>query len=202
MVFILQVVHAQDRITKRSGESIQAKVLEVAQTEIRYKRFESPEGPTYVIAKNEVLLIEYADGTNGAFKLEEPEAAAPPRPTKPQPAKVDQDPSDTSTPVMQLYQQGAADAYLYYDDYKSAGTGVLVVSLVSPLLGLVPAIGASGTPPQLKNMDTPNQQMLKEPDYVKGYQKTARKIKSGKVWKNWGIAFGVNLLAVIILVQQ
>ena len=27
----------------------------------------------------------------------------------------------------------------------------------------------------------------------------AKKIKQGRVWKNWGIAFGVNLIAALIL---
>jgi hypothetical protein len=40
---------------------------------------------------------------------------------------------------------------------------------------------------------------MKKFDYNNGYSQRSRKIKQGKVWTNWGIAFGVNIIAVLIL---
>ena len=51
----------------KSGDDIKAKVLEVTQTEIKYKKFESMEGATYTINKSEVLMIRYQDGTKDVF---------------------------------------------------------------------------------------------------------------------------------------
>jgi len=34
---------------------------------------------------------------------------------------------------------------------------------------------------------------MKNPDYYKGYTKKAKRIKQGKVWKNWGVGSGVNI---------
>jgi hypothetical protein len=43
---------------------------------------------------------------------------------------------------------------------------------------------------------------MSNPDYYRGYTQKAKKIKQGKVWKNWGAAFGVNLLVVLMLSGQ
>lgn len=53
---------SQDKIYKTDGSEIQAKILEVAQTEIKYKKFTNQEGPTYTINKSDVLMIIYANG--------------------------------------------------------------------------------------------------------------------------------------------
>jgi hypothetical protein len=46
----------------KNGDKINAKVLEVGTTEIKYKKSQNPEGPTYVNYKNDVALIEYKNG--------------------------------------------------------------------------------------------------------------------------------------------
>lgn len=58
---------AQDIITTKEGKEIQAKVLEINPTEIRYLDFENPEGPTYVLNKSDVVLIRYQNGKNEVF---------------------------------------------------------------------------------------------------------------------------------------
>ena len=54
---------AQDIVIKTNGDKIKAKVLEVTQTEIKYKRFESLSGPTYTVSISEIESIKYKDGT-------------------------------------------------------------------------------------------------------------------------------------------
>ena len=105
-----------------------------------------------------------------------------------------------SWPPGQKYAlKGSKDAEKYYDDYSSAGTGTLVVALISPALGLIPAIATSSTTPKDKNLSYPNARLMENPDYRNGYIKKAKRMKQGRVWTNWGIAFGVNLIAVILL---
>ena len=58
---------AQDVLTKKNGEDILAKVLEVTTTEIKYKKSDNPNGPTFTILKSEVLLIRYENGTKDVF---------------------------------------------------------------------------------------------------------------------------------------
>jgi hypothetical protein len=56
-------VAAQDLIVLRDGNMIEAKVIEISPTEIRYKRSDNLEGPTIVIPADRVLSIKYKNGT-------------------------------------------------------------------------------------------------------------------------------------------
>ena len=58
---------AQDVITKKNGEDIKAKVLEVGTSEVRYKLFEEPNGATYSLKKTDILLITYETGRKEVF---------------------------------------------------------------------------------------------------------------------------------------
>lgn len=185
-IFTLTVCFSQDLITKKSGEDIQAKVLEVTTSEIKYKKSDNLNGPIFSILKSEVLLVRYENGTKDMFVEENWEETISP----------------VSLSIEDSYNQGRLDASKYYDGYKGAGTGTLVVSLISPLVGMVPAIACSSTQPKDINLNYPNSEMMKNFDYYNGYTQKSRKIKQGKVWKNWGIAFGVNLVAVIFLTSQ
>ena len=101
-----------------------------------------------------------------------------------------------------FYLKGESDALRYYDYYNVAGTGTLVISLISPLLGLIPAIASSSTIPKDKRLNCPNFELFKNIDYQNGYRQKAKKIKQGRVWTNWGIAFGVNVIAVAFLLSS
>ena len=54
---------AQDVIIKKNGDEIQAKILEVNTNEIKFKKIENIDGPTYVVSKADVFIIKYANGT-------------------------------------------------------------------------------------------------------------------------------------------
>lgn len=174
---------SQDTITRKTHDNIQAKILEVTPTEIKYKRFDNLDGPVFTMPKTEVAMVRYENGTEDIFNEErDSESIAPSRITNDD-----------------LFKQGQVDAFRYYNGYKGAGTGTLITSLISPLVGLVPAIACSSTKPKEINLNYPNGDLIKKPDYYNGYSQRAKKIKQGKVWKNWGIAFGVNIALVIIL---
>ena len=58
----ITLLYAQDFIVLRDGNMIDAIVTEISPTEIRYKRFDHQDGPTYVIPAINVLSIRYANG--------------------------------------------------------------------------------------------------------------------------------------------
>jgi len=60
-------IFSQDIITKKTGEDIISKVNEITQTEIKYKKFDNLDGPTYSVLKSEVLMIRYQNGTKDIF---------------------------------------------------------------------------------------------------------------------------------------
>ena len=59
--------YSQDMITMKTGEDINAKVLEVTTSEIKYKKTDMPDGPIYSILKSDVLIIRYNNGTKDLF---------------------------------------------------------------------------------------------------------------------------------------
>ncbi len=62
-LFLTGILHSQDVIYLNNGSKFEAVVKEITPNEIKYKNFNNAEGPTYVISKNDVLLIEYKTGT-------------------------------------------------------------------------------------------------------------------------------------------
>jgi len=55
-------INAQDIIVLKDGNMIEAKVVEIAPSEIKYKRFDHLDGPTIVVPANDVLSIRYENG--------------------------------------------------------------------------------------------------------------------------------------------
>lgn len=64
-----------DVIILKSGDEIKAKVTEVDQGEIKYKRCDNLDGPVYTLKKSEVFIIKYA---NGAKDIISPNDASSP----------------------------------------------------------------------------------------------------------------------------
>ena len=65
-------IYAQDIIVYANGNTITAKILEISDTQIKYKNYNNLNGPTYVIDKAGVLGINYANGANERFANETP----------------------------------------------------------------------------------------------------------------------------------
>jgi hypothetical protein len=54
--------YSQDVLYTTAGNKLQAKVLEINLNDIKYKDFNNIEGPTYVISKTDIVLIQYSNG--------------------------------------------------------------------------------------------------------------------------------------------
>lgn len=83
-LFLSTLLTAQDIIVKNDKTEIKAKVLEIQEAEIKYKRFDFLDGPVYSIPKQSVFIILYENGRRESFSTQDPV----PRAT-----------SDTRTPV-------------------------------------------------------------------------------------------------------
>jgi hypothetical protein len=57
----------QDTIYMKNGSVIAGKVLEVSETELKYKKAENPEGPLYSMNKFRVALVQYQNGYKEVF---------------------------------------------------------------------------------------------------------------------------------------
>ena len=69
-------VSAQDVIVKKNGEEIRAKVEEVGEQSIRYRKFTNLTGPVYSIARGEVFVIRYESGAKDIITPLDRSAAA------------------------------------------------------------------------------------------------------------------------------
>ena len=104
-------------MTKRNGEDIPAIVDEVGPDYVRFRLWDEPDGVTYTMLKNEILMIRYATGRNEVFDQMSSLAVAPMMKYK-EMAKVYD---------YRLYQKSL------YDRYSPAGSGV--ASFFIPGLG-------------------------------------------------------------------
>lgn len=76
MVFF-GTLHAQDIIITKDAQKIEAKILEVSNSEIKYKKQSNLEGPTFILGVEELNSIIYANGEVQVFPTKEPEANEP-----------------------------------------------------------------------------------------------------------------------------
>ena len=58
---------SQDIITTKTGEDIQAKVIDVTNDEVRYKKFDDQTGPIITISTLNLLIIRYENGSKDIF---------------------------------------------------------------------------------------------------------------------------------------
>jgi hypothetical protein len=60
---------AQDTIIKSNGDLVLAKVTEITSMEIKYKRFNFLDGPTYIVGRGEIKMIKYSNGLKEEFPV-------------------------------------------------------------------------------------------------------------------------------------
>ncbi len=58
---------AQDIITKKDGSQIEANVIEIETSSIKYKKFSNPNGPTYNLLTSDILEIKYENGETESY---------------------------------------------------------------------------------------------------------------------------------------
>lgn len=67
--FCVTNLFAQDKIYKKNGPVINAKVIEIGPDEIKYKLTDSPDGPVYVVEKASLKSITFADGRVEKYEI-------------------------------------------------------------------------------------------------------------------------------------
>jgi hypothetical protein len=85
LVFILFITFlsaksafSQDVLYTTAGSKLLAKVTEINLKDIKYKDFNNVEGPTYVISKSDIVLIQYSNGVTEVINSNPPTLAPKP----------------------------------------------------------------------------------------------------------------------------
>ena len=179
-------IFSQDIITKKTGEDISAKISEVTQTEIKYKKFDNLEGPIFSILKSEVLMIRYENGTKDIFN------------------ETTQQVVNSQTAVNEVTDEdmalkGQEDAKANYRGAKSgAGWTAATTILFSPIIGVIPAVACSSAAPSDENLNYRDNNLMKNTAYSKAYIDQAHKTKKKKIWTSFGIGSGAWALLLLL----
>ena len=64
---ITSIAFAQDNILLKNGDEIVAKIFEVGESNIKYKKFNNQDGPIYTKSKDEIFYIKYSNGEKEMF---------------------------------------------------------------------------------------------------------------------------------------
>jgi hypothetical protein len=69
LICITVASNGQDLITPKKGDVIEAKILEVTSAEVKYKKWNNQEGPTFVINKGDIMMIVYQNGDRDVYDI-------------------------------------------------------------------------------------------------------------------------------------
>lgn len=67
IILIPHITYAQDKIYKTDNTVIEAKVLEINKTEIKYKKFSNQNGPAYIVPVKDISMIVYENGEKEVY---------------------------------------------------------------------------------------------------------------------------------------
>lgn len=172
---------SQDIITKNDGTDIEAKILEVTPDEIKFKKFDNQNGPTFTLLISELVMVRYENGTRDIFNQNNSNSI-----------------TSESNDLYELIEKGRQDALMNYNGKNSGRGGVAATSILfGPVIGLIPAAIITSSEPDEENLNSPNLEMMRNPNYRKGYTDQAEKTKKKKVWKAYGIASAVWLGIIV-----
>lgn len=210
----------QDIITKKTGEDIEAKVIEITIDEVKFKKWNNLDGPIFGIYKSDVLIIRYKNGTKDIFSSEsksdqnitsEPSFSKGANNMPINSNRIDnsdqknnlKSTQDIANQSTDLFNDGKLDARRFYNGHVGAGTGTLLTGIFAgSISSLVPAIMTSSYPPHESNLNFPDYSKMQNKDYHFGYTKEAFRIKKQKVWSNWGIGLMVNVITYFVLIKK
>ncbi len=178
LIFISKLSFCQDIITFKTGDEKTIKVLEVGQSEIKYKKDDSST-VLYTVAKTDVFMIKYKDGSKDVFSVQK---------------KTTEVSDKIDGSFYNSCFKAQSDVKNDYKPSPMVGIGSFLTTVfTSGLLGLIPTISCASTTPPISNLEI-NEKKAKDENYVKCYLKAARKRKAAAAWTGWGIGMGVNFI--------
>lgn len=183
-------IKSQDIITKKTGEDIEAKIIEIGINEVKFKKFNNIDGPLFVLPKSDILLIRYKNGDKEIFENIKSSVL-----------------SMNNASFTNWKEKGEEDARKFYKGsgtYRGASGGTFFVSfLFGPLFGLIPAISSSKVKQtELRNLHYPNIEYFENVEYRDAYIKRSHRRRVGKIWGAYtagSILFGVFVGGATVL---
>jgi len=168
-------LYSQDIIVTDDDRVIEAKIMEISDNKIIYKRFDYTEGPTLSINIEKVKELIYSNGRREDLTVFKSET------TKEGFRDAD------------FYVKGLEDASRFYSaSGPTIGSGASTV-LFWPA-GLVTSIVLSSAKPKPITSNSFNKEYVSNPMYHKGYIEQAHRKKKKGVWTGFGVGTAVLLI--------
>ncbi len=172
------VVAGCDTVILKNGDQISAKISEIGVTEIKYKKCEYTDGPTYTILKSEVFMVRYSNGSTEIFA----NSGAGEKPK----TQEDNSPNKKELTYSEKYNKGLLDATIYHKPggWAVAGfllgpIGVLIALLIFPV------------------QRSPNTELSRDLAYREGYRTEARRMNISNALIGWLIWVAIFLLFLL-----
>ena len=185
-------------ITLKSGEDIQAFVLEVNKESIVYKTTNSSQDSVMTIPVADVLLISYADGTK-ALVYKQSKISDEQQSTVTSKTRLNSNATEIEQfSNAELRMKGKHDAKMsYYGRNSGAGWTAVATIIGSPVIGLIPAVACASSTPRERNLNFENTKLKNDPIYYNAYVKQARKTKAASVLAGYVIGTAAWFILVI-----
>jgi hypothetical protein len=102
--------------------------------------------------------------------------------------------------LQEIRNKGINDSKINYKGKKSgAGWTVATTLLFSPIVGVIPAAVCASKAPSDKNLNYPNDELMKNKDYKEEYIKKAHKTKKKKVWISYATSSAAWIIIILLL---
>ena len=96
--------------------------------------------------------------------------------------------------------QGEIDSKTNYNGKKSGTAWTAVTTLLfSPIVGVIPAAVCGSKEPSYKNLNYPNDELMKNKDYKEEYIKKAHKTKTKKFWISYATSSAAWIIIILLL---
>jgi hypothetical protein len=139
-----KTANAQDILFKLDGEQVAVKVIEITPSEVKYKLTSNLEGPTYVVPKSEIFMVEYANGSKDVF-------ASKSKSTVPK-AIEHKEEEEAPKPKREIKQKGYTNITEFAFGFRQAFTyGIHTINgyLVNPYFSVGLGVGIEAYPSNL-----------------------------------------------------
>jgi hypothetical protein len=102
--------------------------------------------------------------------------------------------------LQEIRNKGISDSKINYKGKKSgAGWTVATTLLFSPIVGVIPAAVCGSKEPSYKNLNYPNDELMKNKDYKEEYIKKAHITKKKKVWISYIGSSAAWIIIILLL---
>lgn len=198
----LSGVFAQDVLYKINGNNLIVNITDADEYRVKFTLYDDVDDTEYSIGTDKLVRILYEDGTRVNFDNERVRGADVRLQQKSDGSAAGANSEQAVSGELSMFAKGRRDGEIYYTRHVGAGTGTLFASLLSPLVGLIPAAATASSQPKEFNLGYPDRELFKDSDYQAGYVQAAHQKKREKVWNNWWVGFGVNLAVFLLIVAS